>query len=207
MLTTETLVSGSTVIDPQMVACYINRWTLKDGITLVDVTYEGGNKLTWSAVDLFATVHSVEMHGSTKDCWLTCWDGPRTAHYTNAVDAQHRLEELQAASPDRRYRVIEQSVTDAWWLIPRDETTPTSQVVPCTICRQPLAVEDHVHGCPVRTDQQAWEQAVRDELTRRGIDPIQVETECEGFGQDWAEYKDADNSIGEYVEAITVVTD
>lgn len=51
-------------------------------------------------------------------------------------------------------------------------------------------------------NQQEWEDQVRALLRERGEDPDEIETDVEGFGQDYAEYKD--DPAG-YVEAITSV--
>lgn len=47
--------------------------------------------------------------------------------------------------------------------------------------------------------QESWEKEVRVELKRRGFDPNEVETDVEGFGQDYYEYQ---NAPDEYVDAI-----
>lgn len=78
---------------------------------------------------------------------------------------------------------------------------PGEQVL-CTACGGPLDTDTHVRGCQVRADQQAWEQGVRDELARRGANPAEVETDAEGFGQDWAEYRESDQPVADYVDTL-----
>lgn len=202
MLTTENLMAGALLVDARMEKCTLVRWATVQAtdtgnwVTTAIVRYEDEVELPWNTTDLFATVHSVEMAGSTSGCWLTCWDGPRTAHYTNAADADRRFRELSDASPDRVYQIVEQPVADAWWLTPLD-------VVKCVHCRHELAADDHVRGCPLlRTDQQVWERAVRAELVARGYDPTEVETEVEGFGQDFAEYATASSPVTDYADAV-----
>lgn len=202
MLLTENLVAGALVVDARMEQCHLVRWqtvqaATGDWVTVATVRYEDQVELPWNTADLFATVHSVEMAGTVHGSWLTCWDGPRTAHYTSPVNAENRYQELVDASPDRKYQIVEQPVASAWWLTPYDS-------VACLHCRHELAADDHVRGCPLlRTDQQVWERAVRAELVARGYDPTEVETEVEGFGQDFAEYSQAIAPVSDFVDTIT----
>lgn len=78
---------------------------------------------------------------------------------------------------------------------------PANEVL-CTVCGGPLDRDSHVGGCKVRTDQQAWGDGVRDELARRGADPDEVEADAEGFGQDWAEYRESDRPVADFVDAL-----
>lgn len=54
----------------------------------------------------------------------------------------------------------------------------------------------------VREDQQLWEDAVRRQLAARGADVARVETDAEGFGQDWAEYRTSGEPVLEFVDAV-----
>jgi hypothetical protein len=72
----------------------------------------------------------------------------------------------------------------------------------CTVCGGPLDRDSHVSGCRVRSDQQAWEDSVRDELARRGANPDEVEADAEGFGQDWAEYRESERPVADFVDAL-----